>query len=323
MNPARGSLRSGLTWILPILLVLAASGHLAQAQMTSGDAREDGEAMARSLRDGKSSTILSAGSEAKVPGFGGTEIPAKRYVDDPIGLTTAGEAQRYQEQYRTVVDPRRRVFDPATIDLSSASAIEGDPDRFLGASPGIGGEANTCSPLPPGGDGATSYLESCNSGSQPFDAPRTCTAALSVQTEGRRYWEYACETEEFAGRNEMCPVLANAPGSGSCSLERSMRIGQRCLQWVAEDNGRKWCSEPGEPIYRQVWQCPSQLSGVPGGVERNSARVVGETVDEAACRSATNGATCTLASEVCTAPGETRVVGGLSVTRSCWEWQRT
>ncbi len=314
MNPVRLSFAC---------LALLASGHLAHAQMTSGDARADGEAMARSLRDGTNSTILSAGSEASVPGFGGTDIPARRYVDDPKGLTTAGEAQRYQEQYRTVVDPRRKVVDPATIDLSSASAIEGDPDRYLGAGAGIGGEANTCSPLPPGGDGATTYLESCNSGSQPFDAPRTCIAALSVQTEGRRSWEYACETEEFAERSDMCPMLANAQGSGSCTLERSVRVGQRCLQWVAEDNGRKWCSEPGEPIYRQVWQCPSRLSGVPGGVERNNARIVGETKDEAACRSATNGATCTLASEVCTAPDETRVINGLSVTRSCWEWQRT
>lgn len=180
--------------------------------------------MARSLRDGTNSAILSAGSEASVPGFGGTDIPARRYVDDPKGLTTAGEAQRYQEQYRTVVDPRRKVVDPATIDLSSASAIEGDPDRYLGAGAGIGGEANTCSPLPPGGDGATTYLESCNSGSQPFDAPRTCNAALSVQTEGRRSWEYACETDEFAERTDMCPMLANAQGSGSCTLERSVRI---------------------------------------------------------------------------------------------------
>ena len=93
MNPVRLSFAC---------LALFASGHLAHAQMTSGDARADGEAMARSLRDGTNSAILSAGSEASVPGFGGTDIPARRYVDDPKGLTTAGEA--HQEQYASVTD---------------------------------------------------------------------------------------------------------------------------------------------------------------------------------------------------------------------------
>ncbi|WP_179506813.1 MULTISPECIES: conjugal transfer protein TraN [unclassified Sphingomonas] len=291
--------------------------------MTSGEARGDAEAMARSVRDRTSTSILKAGNEANVPGFGGTDIPAQRYSDDPIGLTAAGEAQRYQEQYRTVVAPHRKVFDPATIDLSSASAIEGNPDKYLGAGSGVGGETKTCTPLPGGGTGTTSYLESCNTGSQPFDQPRTCNASLRVQTEGRRYWEYGCETDEFAGRDQMCAALVQAPGSSACTFDRSVRIGQRCLQWVAEDNGRKWCAEPGEPIFRQFWQCPAPLSGVPGGIERSSARIVSETIDDGACQSATSDATCTLASEVCTAPGETRVINGLSVTRSCWEWQRT
>ena len=42
-------------------------------------------------------------------------------------MSAAGEAQRYQQDYQVVVDPYRKVVDPATIDLSAASAIEADP----------------------------------------------------------------------------------------------------------------------------------------------------------------------------------------------------
>ena len=34
-------------------------------------------------------------------------------------------------------------------------------------------------------------------------------------------------------------------------------------------------------------------------------------------------ASCSLSSETCTAPGETRVIGGVAVTRPCWERTRT
>lgn len=309
--------------ILAVSLALAACGHLAHAQMAASDARVEGEAIAKGVRDTTSSGILGNGAAANVPGFQGTDVPSRDYVDDPVGLTAAGEAQRYRDEYRVIVDPYRPRFDSNTVDLSVGRLIEADPDAYLGAGGGPGGAAGACNPLPPGSTGTTTYLESCNAGSQPFAEARSCNASLQIQTEGRRTWEYSCETEEFADRNEMCPMLAQAQGSSSCTLERSVRVGQRCLQWVEEEFGRRWCAEPGEPIFRQVWQCPSRLSGVPGGIERNTSRVVGETVDEAACQSATNGATCTLASEVCTAPGETRVINGLSVTRSCWEWQRT
>ena len=85
-------------------------------------------------------------------------MPSLDYADDVVGLTTAGEAQRYQQDYRVVVDPYRKVVDPATIDLSAASAI-GDPDAYLGPGASPGGSSGSCNPLPPGGGGSTTYLE--------------------------------------------------------------------------------------------------------------------------------------------------------------------
>ena len=117
---------------------LVATDQLAHAQMTSSDARAEGEAIGEGVRDATNGSILADGSEANVPTYAGTDFPSLDYADDAVGLTTAGEAQRYQEDYRVVIDPYRKVVDPATIDLSAASAIESDPDAYLGpgASPG-------------------------------------------------------------------------------------------------------------------------------------------------------------------------------------------
>ena len=174
---------------------LVATGQQALAQMSSSDARAEGEAIGTGVRDDTSGTILATGAEENVPTFGGTDFPTFDYVEDPVGLSAAGEAQRYQESYQIVVDPYRTTFDPTTLDLSSATAIEQDPDTFLGTGGGIGGSTGSCSPLPPGSGGSITYLESCNAGSQPYDEARTCNAPLVIQTEGSNYWEYQCYTE--------------------------------------------------------------------------------------------------------------------------------
>ena len=126
---------------------LLAAGQIAHAQMTSSEARAEGEALGEGARDSTSDSILASGAEAEVPTYGGTDFPHLDYVEDPVGLSTAGEAQRYADDYRTVVDPYRTTFDPTTIDLSSAQAIEADPDTYLGPGGGRSGASGTCDPL--------------------------------------------------------------------------------------------------------------------------------------------------------------------------------
>ena len=64
-------------------------------------------------------------------------------------------------------------------------------------------------------------------------------------------------------------------------------------------------------------------TAVSGGIGRNTISIVSESVDETQCEATISGATCSLQSETCTAPNETRVIDGLPVTRPCWEWSRT
>tara|TARA_B100000745_G_scaffold96116_1_gene60812 strand:- start:13467 stop:15206 length:1740 start_codon:yes stop_codon:yes gene_type:complete len=304
--------------------VLVATGQLAHAQMTSADARAEGEAIGEGVRDATNGSILADGAQANVPTYGGTDFPSLEYADDAVGLTTAGEAQRYQQDYRIVVDPYRKVVDPATIDLSAASAIESDPDAYLGPGASPGGSSGSCDPLPPGGGGSTTYLESCNQGSQPFDEARTCRALLTIQTQGSRYWEYTCDEGFDRDVNlgaRQCAAIQGQLDAGGCQEINRVRIGQGCLQWY--DNGRtRYCSEPGDPIYRLTYSCPAQTA-VSGGIERNTISIVSESVEETQCEATIGGATCSLQSETCTAPNETRVINGLPVTRPCWEWSRT
>lgn len=302
---------------------LVATGQQALAQMSSSDARAEGEAIGIGVRDDTSGTILATGAEENVPTFGGTDFPTFDYVEDPVGLSAAGEAQRYQESYQVVVDPYRTTFDPTTLDLSSATAIEQDPDTFLGTGGGIGGSTGSCSPLPPGSGGSITYLESCNAGSQPYDEARTCNAPLVIQTEGSNYWEYQCYTEfdRDIARGRQCEMIVSAANGSLCTVIDRDYVGETCLQWSGA-YPRRWCSEPGEPIFRNTYSCPIELS-IPGGIERSTVRIVSETVDETICQEATSGAACTLDTEVCTAPSETRNIEGLSVTRPCWEWERS
>ena len=307
--------------ILACAAVLA-TGQLAHAQMTSVDARSEGETLGQNVRDTTNGSILANGAEAGVPTYGGTDFPSLDYADDAVGLTTAGEAQRYQQDYQVVVNPYRTVVDPTTIDLSSASLIEADPDAYLGPSGAPTGSTGSCNPVPSGGGGATSYLESCNQGSQPFDEARTCKAPLMVQTQGTRYWEYQCTTDfiKYQTVGPYCDIIRQELENGSCRVIDRVRVGETCLQWGGHDG--TWCTEPGDPVFRETYSCPSQLS-IPGGVERNSVRIVSEAVDEAQCQTTIGTGSCSLQSETCTAPNETRVINGLSVTRPCWEWSRT
>jgi conjugal transfer mating pair stabilization protein TraN len=312
---------NGLRFLIACVALLG-TGQLAHAQMTAAEAKAEGESIGEGVRDSTNSSILANGAEANVPTYAGTDFPSLDYDDDPVGLSTAGEAARYQQDYQVVVDPYRTVFDPATIDLSSAKLIEEDPDTYLGPGVAPDGSTGTCNPLPPGGGGTTTYLESCNAGSQPYNEARTCNAPLIVNVTGSTRWEHYCwmglqilNDPDVVG---WCPqFIGDSTSQGAtCSLVRTEFAGIICLQGTPQN-----CTEP-EPVYYHVYSCDQPVPGW-NPQEKSTLSISDEAVDESICQNATSGATCTLDTEVCSAPNETRIINGLSVTRPCWEWQRT
>ncbi|MEO1489384.1 MAG: conjugal transfer protein TraN, partial [Pseudomonadota bacterium] len=220
------------------------------------------------------------------------------------------------------VDPHRKVVDPTTIDLSSAQAIAGDPDAYLGPGVNPGGSTGTCNPLPHGAGGATTYLESCNEGSQVFTETRTCQAPLRVTVTGSLRYEHRCwQTLSIPGSDAAqgwCPDfrIEAAQAGAQCRFVRTEPSGMICLQGTVDD-----CSEP-EYVDLWVYSCRAAVPGW-NGVEVDTRRVASESVNESSCNAVTSGSDCTLETEICTEPDETRIINGLPVTRPCWEWQRS
>ncbi|MCB2048068.1 MAG: conjugal transfer protein TraN [Novosphingobium sp.] len=77
------------------------------------------------------------------------------------------------------------------------------------------------------------------------------------------------------------------------------------------------CIEPAAP--EEVYLCSSNVAGMTA--ESAVAKWFTQAWTDSAC--SIDPASCTLSSQTCTAPNETRVIGGVAVTRPCWERTRT
>jgi conjugal transfer mating pair stabilization protein TraN len=315
-----------LSWLLFAPAALLGAG-MASGQSVA-DIRADAEALARDLRAAAVGTLLADGAETNVPGYQGTDIPASDMADDPDRLTSQGEAQRSGDTYRTVIDPHRPVFDPTTIDLSSARSIAADPDAVLGTGMDLGGGQGACEPLPAGGGGDSTYLDSCNEGSQVYSEARSCQAPLVVNVTGTGddKWEYSCHTvfTKFPNNSSrMCNRLRTLDKNKSCQL-----VGEGydpdytyCLQGGGNVLP-EYCTEP-EPMPTQIYQCSEQITGFAGGVKIAGDRQITETIDESQCSPIAGNQDCRMTAEVCTdASPATRTINGTEVTRACWGWQR-
>ena len=77
------------------------------------------------------------------------------------------------------------------------------------------------------------------------------------------------------------------------------------------------CIEPAAP--EEVYLCSSNVAGMTA--ESAVSKWFTQVWTDSAC--SIDPASCTLSSETCTAPNETRVIAGVAVTRPCWERTRT
>jgi len=122
---------------------------------------------------------------------------------------------------------------------------------------------------------------------------------------------------------QQCGSLASEP---SCTRTTSSAAGltdrQLCKTWdfIGDPfggGGYLTCAEPAAP--EEVYACSSNVAGI--APESSVSKWFTETWTDNAC--SLDLGNCTLASETCTAPGETRLIGGVPVTRPCWEATKT
>jgi len=350
--------------ILAAIALLIGSGW-ALAQSTS-DARNEGEALANDIRDATTDSILSAGSDAQVPGFGGTDFSESGYVDDPDGLTAAGEARRHDDGYRTIVDPHRPVFDPATIDLASAEIVAEDPDAFLGTGLGLAGESGSCEALPGGSGSPSTYYESCNAGTFADEVDVSCSVRRVVEVD--LAYRYTCQTVQiYKPEERTCNRLGCTTTPEiltetvtTCVAAEADASCREVASSVSEDgpfyiygrqaaylrNTRTYtktfeCSEPHEPVAEQQsstpyytrflarWTRPDlsseqHWSAAAETLAGTTGSGATSHIDDSDCGAKTATLACEAPVETCVdSDPQSRLIDGVEVTHSCWEWQRS
>ena len=307
----------------PIKLAVTAFTALlltASAAAQQQDAKADGKAFAESLRGEAQQAAQQQPNTATLPNYDRNAVRGiETLAQDPdrIEGNAAAVASGHQG-YRAMRDSvaNRARFDPGEIEdvIARSLAINESPLDYTSGMAIAGGQGS-CVPLPPGSGSAGTYTATCNTGTRIDQSAGQCAVPLATTVSQLPQYHYLCNRfGDFNGSGE--PECAGFDGY-SCRV-----TGRRdtCLQW-SSSGGRPWCSEPGDPITELT--CDEQVPGqTPYMV--TTATTVTTTPDESQCSGFADNGDCTLDTEICTdADPQTRIVNGVSVTRPCWEWQRS
>ena len=328
--------RLALSLILPI--AFAGAGAVL-AQSTVQEAKEDGKSFATDMR-ANDALVPSETMRDQVPGYQGTDLPQSGYFDDPDKLVADAGAQASSNEAFVVSTDRnntRPQFDAQEIldTTRRATEIEANPDTYLQGEQ-MGGQAGSCTPLPPGGGNVSYYEATCNYGSKLDEVPRTCTSTLNVSVENRTLYYYHMSTigpyvdpdsmaDEIAagtckavGTASYCGTMAEygSTAAGSCNKD----FGNQLLQ-VMECSVQ--ASVVGNPIlFGNTYPVISRTTGQHWFRVDNAAPVI-STNKVNGCTALENNAQCVAQSaEVCTdSDPQTRIINGVPVTQPCWAWQ--
>ena len=327
--------RLALSLILPI--AFAGAGAVL-AQSTVQDAKEDGKSFATDMR-ANDALVPSETMRDQVPGYQGTDLPQSGYFDDPDKLVADAGAQASSNEAFVVSTDRNKTrpqFDAQEIldTTRRATEIEANPDTYLQGEQ-MGGQAGSCTPLPPGGGNVSYYEATCNYGSKLDEVPRTCTSTLNVSVENRTLYYYHMSTigpyvdpdsmaDEIAagtckavGTASYCGTMAEygSTAAGSCNRD----FGNQLLQ-VMECSVQ--ASVKGNTIFSGTYPVISRTTGQHWFRVDNAAPVI-STNKVNGCTALENNAQCVAQNaEVCTdSDPQTRIINGVPVTQPCWAWQ--
>ena len=300
-----------------IIAVTSASALHAQ---TRDEARADGKDFATELLGEAREAATTNPDAARVPNF---DPQATRDLQDlardPDQIEARGRsAATTSTPMRTIRDSmaNRARFEPNEIEdvIARSLAINETPLDYTSGM-AISGSQGSCVPLPPGSGSAGTYTATCNMGTRIDQSVGQCTVPLVAAVSQRPQYHYLCNRfGDFNGSGE--PECAGFDGY-SCRV-----TGRRdtCLQW-SSSGGRPWCSEPGDPVTELT--CDDQVPGQTPYMITTAATVT-TTPNESQCTDLADNSDCTLDAEICTdSDPQTRVVDGVTVTRPCWEWQRS
>lgn len=286
-----------------------------QQQAAQGSAAEEARIFARRLRE-DSADIPASGAAEDIPHYNDGAALSGLY-DDPDALEQAGlNAAASSEHYGLVNNPGRVTVTLEPDEFLFAQQIENDPFAFAGGI-SLSGEDGECRLLPPSPGGYDSYEATCNIGVIPEASAPVCRIPLVVETRELNYFDYVCADDFRSGEALCTPELGQASSSGICVVAESWLVP------ICNQMGPNGCIEP-DAVTVNRYRCTQQVPAQGTATQVTINEYVGESWDESQCQAATGSATCQVESEVCVdSSPQTRVVNGVSLTRSCWEHERT
>jgi len=183
-----------------------------------------------------------------------------------------------------------------TVDTYDCDAAVSDPNAYL-----VGTLAK---PPPPGAFEVTSNVYRCNS--------EGLAAALTFDPVTGMPLQYV------TGLQQCGTIAAEATCTRTSAAAAGLAERSLCKTWdfVGDPfggGGYLFCLEPAAP--EEVYSCSSNVAGLTP--ESAVSKWFTQTWSAGACQ--IDPASCTLASETCTAPDQTRLIDGVPVTRPCWE----
>lgn len=313
---------------------LAQSQTQSQAQNASV-AKDAASALGQNLRGAISSGVTSSDAPSAVPAYQGSDLPQASYYDAPDKLASAGAAASLTSVGTAITtNPNRATFDPATIDLTNAQAIEASPASYTGGS-GAGGSAGKCEPLPASSGTSSTYYDSCQIGQAESDVAFTCHVGWKAGLAAS--YDYQCHTKwltlgttPFAQASDCgdFPIAANCTkiATQDNALGHAAGTSGLGLSWTARQSDDTYrCSAAGNLGSRasnmfavngagyQV-EAPYGVTGVPGAVLLGMHEAeTGSVLDASDCDSRIGSAFCpdgfTLSDGSCVAssPASTRL----------------
>ncbi len=300
-------------------LLFALSLLAVPASAQQQEARSDGKAFGESLRGEAQAASKAEPNASELPNFDRNAVRnLERLADNPDQIEgTATAASRNHQGHRLVRDSmaNRARFESDDIEsvIARSLAINKAPlDYTSGMS--ISGSQGECVPLPPGSGSAGTYTATCNTGTRVEQAQGQCSVPLVASVTQRQQWHYLCNDTGIQQGLPWCSTF----NSGLCRIT-GYRPGP-CLQWW--DNGfNRYCSEPGDPIAEISCDAPDSRY-TPYAITTQGT--VDAAPDETQCQPFAEDGDCTLDAEICTDESpRTRIVDGVAVTQSCWEWERS
>ncbi|MEM9375203.1 MAG: conjugal transfer protein TraN [Pseudomonadota bacterium] len=311
---AMGQTMAGAAFMALILVVPGVAN--AQDEMSRDEAKSEAEDLAAGLESQIEGGTAQSVNGDTVPGFVTDDPSETVHYDNPAGLESAGLAASLTNESATFVTDSigsRPIVTSTELAewTGNGLAIEGDAQAIVTE---YGGTYGDCTTTVSGGTAGTEYRYNCNEGETLLEFSDTCDIPLNITFEEdyvyRCTWNWIANGGTYAPNSDCEPLFSDATCGNWTYIS-----GNLCLAY------EPWDCPYGSTDLVLETTCTDPKPGLTPVRTIQGDPI--DTWDRAACDVKEADPHCTFLSEVCVEPAGTRLIGGQSITRDCWRYERT